>query len=633
MNKRQEKIILFLEDSKSWINGKALSQLLNVSDRTIRTDIDSINKEYSRLIESNLRQGYHINQEVLINNDLSIGKLIPQNSTERCVYIMQQLLFNKNEINLTFLQEQVFVSGYSIDNDIKKIKAILKPYDGLRLVRKKNYITLEGNEEEKRKLYKNMLSQETKGNFINMNTIAQLYEGFDLLEVKDILESTFIKYDFSIREDSFPMLMIHIGVAIERMKRHHYIETDYKTKELMESKEYEIAQDFFMEVSKKLYIKSNENEMALIALLLLGKKSGNYTKDIANSKCDIDYDELIDRLINNINEFFGIDFSKDNMFKLGLRLHIQNLIERILNDTLITNVYLSEIKRKYPLVFDMSIYVGKVISDEINMQISEDEMGYLSLHLGSAYDRLNVADRYRAVLIHPNNQALTSMCLRKIEDRFSDRICIENVLNYFEVSVIEECCPDLIISTVPLKHNLNIATINISLFINTDDEFKLFQAINQLDKNRSKKQFMETIQELISEEFFFTDLNCTTPNEVIEYMCDEMIAKKVITSDFKESVLNREEIAATSFNYGFAVPHSLNVSANKTSIAIATLKHQIAWGQYEVRLIILLATNEESRRLLGVFFDWLSNITNDSSKLSRLLETKNRNEFINYILQ
>ena len=52
LNKRQEKIILLLDDSKSWITGKEISRLMNVSDRTIRSDIDTINRYYDKpLIE------------------------------------------------------------------------------------------------------------------------------------------------------------------------------------------------------------------------------------------------------------------------------------------------------------------------------------------------------------------------------------------------------------------------------------------------------------------------------------------------------------------------------------------------------------------------------------------------------
>ena len=132
LNKRQEKIILLLDDSKSWITGKEISRLMNVSDRTIRSDIDTINRYYDKpLIESNLRSGYRINQEVLVTLPIELNTVIPQTPEERCIYIIQELMFEKSEINLLDLQDQVFISGYSIDNDIKRIKKMLEPYDCL----------------------------------------------------------------------------------------------------------------------------------------------------------------------------------------------------------------------------------------------------------------------------------------------------------------------------------------------------------------------------------------------------------------------------------------------------------------------------------------------------------------------
>ena len=60
-----------------------------------------------------------------------------------------------------------------------------------------------------------MLTEETKVNFMNLNSIADLLENFDLLEVKDILEEVCEMNDYYIRDVSFPMIMIHAGVSIE----------------------------------------------------------------------------------------------------------------------------------------------------------------------------------------------------------------------------------------------------------------------------------------------------------------------------------------------------------------------------------------------------------------------------------
>ena len=63
MNNRQQRIIDILYDYDEWVTGKELASMLSVSDRTIRSDIEHINKEYEcTLIEANRRKGYHLDE-------------------------------------------------------------------------------------------------------------------------------------------------------------------------------------------------------------------------------------------------------------------------------------------------------------------------------------------------------------------------------------------------------------------------------------------------------------------------------------------------------------------------------------------------------------------------------------------
>ena len=71
LNKRQNQIIDILNNDNNWITGKELAKLLNVSDRTIRSDIDVINKFYDcLLIKSNKRLGYQIDEALLFKQDI-----------------------------------------------------------------------------------------------------------------------------------------------------------------------------------------------------------------------------------------------------------------------------------------------------------------------------------------------------------------------------------------------------------------------------------------------------------------------------------------------------------------------------------------------------------------------------------
>ena len=164
LNKRQKDIISILNENKNWIKGKQLAQLVGVSDRTIRSDIDVINKLYeNEMIISNMRKGYMISQDKYLSIHKEMNSSIPQTPEQRCLYILQQLLIHEDGLNLTFLQEDIYVSGYSIENDIKRVRNALEKYPSLRLDRMKNYIYLKGDEIDKRQLYKELLAEEIQG--------------------------------------------------------------------------------------------------------------------------------------------------------------------------------------------------------------------------------------------------------------------------------------------------------------------------------------------------------------------------------------------------------------------------------------------------------------------------------------
>lgn len=634
MNYRRSKIVKILREQKEWITGKELSRLLSVSDRTIRSDIEKINKCYSgNLILSNQRKGYSIDENLLESTHIDGEYIIPQTPSERCIFMIRQLLFEKNEINLTLLQSKIYVSDYSIENDLKRIRKMLEPYKKLSLIRLKNYIYLNGDERSKRQLYKDLLAAETKGNFLNINRIASLYKNFDLLLVKDILLEVFKEYKFSVRHIVFPMLVVHIGISIERIMKYNFIKTDKKDKKFYESIEYKVSKEFLERVSNKIHIKIVEDEIQLMTLLLMGKNSLNYTEDLIHSENNkIDIEKLVLSLLMEVSEFFGADFTEDADLIVGLKMHIQGIISRYNNSVNIDNVFLQDIKRKYPLVFEMGIHACHMIQNTLGINLDENEAGFIALHLGAANERKNKNGKYRALIISPHNQAFSSLYQQKICDNFGERLEIIKTLNYFEEGEIISYQPDIILTLSPLQHSLDIVTIQISMFISSDDEMNIYQTIKKLDKNKFKIEFNSKISNIIKKEFFYKDFNGENKTDIIENMCRKLEEHKVVPLDFKEAVLKREEMSPTSFAYGFATPHDLKSQSYLSTISVALLKNPVQWGEYQVRLVILLAINEEDKSILFMFLEWLASTVSDKFTFLELLEAKNYEEFLERIM-
>lgn len=630
MQARRRKIIEILKGKKGWVTGKELSTMLSVSDRTIRSDMEQLGQSCKGLIESSARYGYRINQEVLEKSDIEIKGGLPGTSEERCKYIIEKLLFNKPELNIYDLQYDIYVSESTLKSDLKKLVEMLDKYDGVELVKDGSRLCLKGSEASKRLVYKNLLANETKGNFINIDKIDQLFPNFDLIRIKNLLEEVLEKYRYRVREENFPMLVIHVGVAIQRMMNCHYIETSRNHQKLKKTTEYEIAVDFFRKVTSFLHFELNDNEVILFANLLIGRQRNAF---LDTEEHLVQAEELMFKIINSVRLRYDIDFSGDAAFQDGIVMHLQNLLERINKKIFVSNVCLAEIKKTYPLVFEMSVFVGHIIEKYTGHTVSEDEIGFLAIHIGAAYDRLRIGYFYHAVLIQPNSNTMSSACSDKIMERFGNKLIIDAVLPYYEAPVIEKLQPDLIITTVSLMHRLDIPTIPISMFVNTSDEYKIFRAITELDNKHHKAAFDNFIKDLISDEYYFYNLECSTYEDVIHHMCDRLYEGGRVEDSFKESTFEREKMAYTSFSYGYAIPHALNYSAIQSTMSIAILKKAVQWGDYQVRLVLLLAVRDDEKDLLKIFFDWFGNICDNALLLSNIMKARNAKSFIDMIIE
>lgn len=618
MNERQKQLINILAGEEEYVVGKKLAKLLNVSDRTIRSDVDKINSEIPGLVKSSRRDGYCINNDVLFSNRGRYSSNIPQTPEERVHWMIMEMMVHNQPLSLKRLEDEIFISSYSIDRDCEKIKEILRDYGGLRLIRSSNHIRIEGNEEEKRDLYKNLLSQEIHGNFLNLNALAKFFKNVDLLLISDVFQEVCKEYDYTVRETNYPMIMLHAGVAFSRIKGKHYIDEE----EVYEkTKEYEISKEFFTRVCNKINAIYDEGEVYKFSHILLGRNIGMLNTN--------DEHKLVMMILQGIKERFDIDFTADDDLIDALSTHMYYLQKRLKNDVQLENYILNDIKREYPLVFEIAVYACEIIHNEYNYSVSETEISYLAIHFGAAYERMtNGENKYRTIIILPHSAPIVNICIDKISERFGQRIEYLKIMKIFDTRIVERLRADLIITTVPLNHDLDIPTVKISLFLNDTDESKIMMALRALDKKRNEKAYNDMIKRLVRKDLCHFKIDAENKEDLIIKMCDELIEKRVATKEYKEDVLKRETMSSTSFINGFAVPHSMTIPTKRSCISFVTLNDPLKWGSYEVKLVLLLGIKAEDQNLLRLFFEWLTTVTGDAKKFQELLHIESYEELM-----
>ncbi len=637
LNERQEKIISLLRGEKKWKTGQELSSILNVSDRTIRYDIERINgSRKPAVIESNIKFGYrfcfHALEECKICEEIKI----PQTTEQRCLYVIKKLLFCADKISLFQLSGEIYISQNTLEKELRELKKLTDPYKSLKLLRRKNCISLEGNEQEKRSFYRDLVIHKHKNNVLNLDSLSREFEGIPVSLISEKLSLLWEKYKYKIRKEEIPKLLISVATGLKRMIRGKYISEDevegWKDMKNGFPLEYQIADEFFQEMERQSIVGKYEREVIYLASLIAVKREDMFLENqdmIGNP--DPDLRLLAEEILQEIKRNFSTDLCDDEELKSRLGTLMLQMIARKRKKINISDFYTGEIKRKYPKIFEMAICAGKIIQEKEKIKIDEDDISHLAQHIGASLEKREVRKKYRVLMIYPMNQALSSLCVDKIEKVFRERIYIIAYHNFFERKKVLSEKPDLILTTLPLQHDLNILTIQISIFVQIEDEGKIYQALNYLDEKRHRADFTRSIADIIEKRFFFTGLDFKTPLEVIDFLSQKLVQAGVVDETFREEVIKREQMSPTSFVYSFAVPHPISLLSLESKIAVGILEKPIKWGEYSVKLVLMPAICKNGRQNLSTFFEWLGSTANDYQKISFLMKTDSYEAFIDKI--
>lgn len=97
------------------------------------------------------------------------------------------------------------------------------------------------------------------------------------------------------------------------------------------------------------------------------------------SQIPASYLELTEKIVNYAKETYDIQLN-ENIY-LSLTDHIYFAIKRIREETEIDNPFLLEVKQFYREEFEIGGYAKKLIHEMYSVDIPEEEMGYIALHV------------------------------------------------------------------------------------------------------------------------------------------------------------------------------------------------------------------------------------------------------------
>ena len=578
-------IIEILKKLNYPVSSLALSEEIGCSTKTIQSEIKDINKQLKDTNIVSIRGvGYKLEGKIEINecNNNHIGNV------DRIEFIIKTMLNlnlqQENSIKLEELADAMYISVSSVKNDLKEVKEILNKYNINIISRHKYGLGVDGNEDEIVKCIVDLCSR--KDNELTLSDFLSEDVNNKVFNLKSEILKSLNKEDLILSDIEFKNLCSTIFVRLSRSNYSNYEKfiEDY-------IKNYKVKRESIM----------NDD---------LNKEK--ITKAIAS-------------FCKNLKLATAIDISKDEFFVECLYNHINNLIKKDKLGICNYNVVNNEVKIKYPYAYELAKIAKKTIEHELNLKIGDDEVSNIAVHVGGAVERYSSNKKrkiFKIIIVCASGTGTSMLINTKIQQLFKERIEVVKIIPSYLIDYINPLEVDFLISTMPLDYD-KIPIINVSPFL-TEKEIKIIE------------KFMDTgyvyedvnVKDFFERDLFFTELDCKNKEEVLDFMSDALINKDIIDLEMKNSYFEREQIATTEIGNMVAMPHGAKGNIKENKIVVGILKEPINWDYGKVRLVIMLALNNEKILDYEQVFSNIYNKLDTMTKVVNICENKSYEKFI-----
>lgn len=612
---RMSKIIKELNNSKkSYINSIELADMLGVSSRTVKRDL----KEISEILKDNgaeveaTNQGYRliINEDELfsqfIDENISSSAEVSGKKSDKVNGILELLLSNLY-INQDKIADELYISRSSINKVMMDVKNILSEYK-ITIQNKPHYgYILEGNEIDIRNCMVRFLTQRKEDNSILISNRLVGFKEEDYYNLLEEIKNIF--NDLKIRKNDIEINYItrYIVISIFRVKYNCEIVLDDNINISLDNSVISASKTIAKKIKERFKVEFTFEDILYISYII----GNNHIEIKELDDSGISVEQMVIHAIDKIKNEYDIDFFRDGTLLKGLINHLYTSYSRYCLNVTLDNPLINLIKSKYIEAYNYSILFSKVFKEEYGISMTEEDIGYIALHFAASLERYIMNNSLKAIIVCSSGVGTAELLKTRITKKFQN-IAIKGVYPAYILDSLELSDIDLIISTVNLEGvNLEKEVINVSPLLTDEDEEKINEHVK-------KQRDYDYLQNLMSDDLFFTNIEASSKEEVIEIMTKAMIERDIITEETKEQILKREEMSSTEITNLVAIPHCIAKENKNSVLAIGILKRPIMWDKSQVQIVFLGVLDPQVKQNRKVF-SMLYKLTKKVDKIKELV--------------
>ena len=678
VKKRYFEIINLVINSNDEITVKDISNLYNITERSIRYDIDELNvffqeKNNKDIIEINnnrLKILYSEDEiEGIVENIKEKEYFLSEN--ERVNILSYEIFLSKNEFILQYFTEKYNLSKTTVRYSLKELNKIISEYGLVIDMNNNRGYKIIGSEINIRKYIINILREyikNTKEKKIEYDPLKKIIQKFykksRIEESKNTINKILDYTGKTISDEAFETLQLFLFISVIRNKNGHEIEEDVENEIfLSKTKEFSKIREILEKVEN-----IKEKDIHYFVDFFLGSYS--YNLEYSYFLNWILIESLIDQFIKLLSDKLKVNLTEDKILRKELLNHIKPAIYRMKNKFKLTESILSEVKKQYMELFIKTKSSLKIISDFIDLSFDEDEAAFITVMIQRAIMRNNPSTLLKK---DPNILIVCGLGYS------SSRFLYENINNRFQVNIID-IIPfnqlenynylkkaDIIISTLDFKlDGMDVITVNavmnekdilklknyglpekkskiklselLSIIKKVSDETELKKQLirnfgeNIYDDMGEKSETGKSFVELLSEKSIKLNVAANNLDEVIEItgqtMIDSGLVKEEYTDELKNQIIQYGKYILVGDKT--ILPHGqLLKNVRETGFSLITLKKGIDFFGSEIKIVICLASRNKDEHLRAILE--LNRYLKNPDFENELLNKENSEELTDYL--
>ncbi|WP_375364201.1 transcription antiterminator [Klebsiella grimontii] len=601
-----------------------LAQRLSVSTRTVRADITALNallQHYGAQFTLTRGSGYQLvihdpSRYQTLEESAPKAQHIPRTAADRSHFLLVRFLTSAFSIKLEDLADVWFVSRATLQGDMVDVRERFQRYQLTLETRPRHGMKLFGSEVSIRACLTDLLWELSQQGPLNPLIGEEAFDASVPALLAGVLQETLTRHHVRLTDAGERFVCLYGAVAVRRVSEGYPL-ADFSAEDVAQN-----VRDAARELASTLQQLAGKPLAAAEEEWLCVHLAARQVQDVDPGTISADDDEaLVNYILRYINQQYNYNLLDDAQLHADLLTHIKTMITRVRYQIMIPNPLLDNIKQHYPMAWDMTLAAVSSWGKYTPYAISENEIGFLVLHIGVGLERhynIGYQRQPQVLLVCDTSNAMVRM-IEAILQRKYPQLEIAATLSQREYEQRQEVAEDFVISTVRISEK-DKPVVTIAPFP-TDYQLDQIGKLVLVDRTRPwmlNKYFDEAHFQVIDAPMDRQTLFAT--------LCQQLQREGFVGAEFHDSVVEREAIVSTMLGDGIALPHALGLLAKKTVVYTVIVPHGIAWGDETAHIIFLLAISkseyEEAMAIYDIFVTFLR-----ERAMARLAVTRSFDEF------